>query len=129
MNKLEQEFPRQTAVGIIDKDKKITPAYFQKFQTQREENHLILKKHSQRNHYLILVIPALERFLLKAAAECGIPEAEIPFTEKRLKNISKTQEASKNKELKQFMNRIVQKKSPGTETMKTWLSEILGQDI
>jgi hypothetical protein len=128
LDTLEKKYPGQTAVGIIDKDKKITPAYFQNFQKQKETNHLILRKHRQRNHYLILVIPALERFLLTAAAECGIPDTEIPFTEKRLKDISKTQHADSNQQLKQFMNRIIQKKAPGTETLKTWLNEILGKD-
>jgi hypothetical protein len=123
-----KNFPGKLLWESLTKTKRLRLLIFRILKTQREENHLILKKHRQRNHYLILVIPALERFLLKAADECGIPETEIPFSEKRLKDISKTQEAGKNETFKQFLNRIIQKKSPGTETLKTWLNEILPKE-
>ncbi len=118
-----------TAVGIIDHDKKITARYYATFRTIKEENHLILKKHPERNHYLIVLNPALEKFILTAARECGIQEDEIPFSEIRLRQIAKSEKASKDKDLNRFLDRIVQRHAPGTETMKQWIVEILGEDL
>ena len=49
--------------------------------------------------------------------------------EKRLKTISKTRDAESNQDFKQFLNRIIQKKSPGTETLKAWLREIIDEEF
>lgn len=127
---IENDFSEQKAVGVIDNDKAnktLKAKFFGEFQEVKAENHLIMLKHPNRQNYLILLCPALEKFLLKSAAECGIPEREIPFTEERLKQLAKSKDAEKNQELKQFINRIIQKKSPGTETLKSWIVEIIGE--
>ncbi len=125
LKEMEVRMPKQVAVGVIDFDKKIQHPYYQQFYQVDELNGLVKKKHPDRNHYLIMVTPALEKFILKSADECGI---ESPFSEKRLKDISKTQTAENNQQLKQFLNRIIQKKAPGTETLKSWLREIIGDE-
>ncbi|MEK7254542.1 MAG: hypothetical protein AAB316_07350, partial [Bacteroidota bacterium] len=125
---MDEQMSKQTAIGIIDHDKKIVAHYYERFLTVKEENHLILKKHPQRNHHLIMVTPALEKFILKSAEECGIPASEIPFSEKRLKEISKKQNAGKDVLFLNFLHRIIQRKAPGTETMKAWIQEFLGDE-
>ena len=131
INILEAYFKNQKAIGLIDSDKdlkKHKTSFYSKFVFQRKESDVVLKKHPEHDLYLMMLTPALEKFILKAANECGIPPNEIPFTEKRLKQLSKSIEAEKNQELRQFLNRIIQKKSPGTETLKNWIVEILGED-
>lgn len=128
---MEKDFSKQKAVGVIDNDKAtktLKAKFFGQFQVEKEENHLIRMKHPSRHNYLILLCPALEKFLLKSAMECGIPAHEIPFTEERLKQLAKSKDAEKNQALKQLINRIIQKKSPGTETLKAWIQEIIGEE-
>ncbi len=125
LDELEQYKPKHTAVGVIDFDKNILHPYFKEFETIAEENSLTKKKHKDRSHYLILITPALEKFILKAALDKEIPS---PFSEKRLRDISKTQSAENNQDFKQFLNRIIQKKAPGTETLRAWLREIIADE-
>lgn len=128
---LEEHFKTRKAIGVVDNDKdlkKHKASFYSQFVFQKKENDVTLKKHPDRENYLMMLTPALEKFILKAANECGIPANEIPFTEKRLRQLTKSMEAGKNQELKQFLNRIIQKKSPGTETLKNWIVEILGED-
>jgi hypothetical protein len=128
---LEKFFHQQVAIGIIDNDKdlqKHKASYFTEFVFQRKENDLILKKHLKRDNYIIILAPALEKFILKAAIQSGIPQQEIPFSEERLKQLSKSRKAEKDEILKNFLNRIITKKSPGTETLKAWIREILGDE-
>jgi hypothetical protein len=128
---IEKDFLKQKAVGIIDNDKankELKAKFFGQFQKEKEENHLIRLKHPDRQSYLILLCPALERFILFSAKECGIPENEIPYTKERLRRLAKSKDVEKDQQLKQFLNRIIQKKAPGTETLKTWLREIIGDE-
>jgi hypothetical protein len=125
LDELEKYKPKLNAAGVIDFDKNILHPYYKEFETIAIENNLTKMKHKERNHFLILITPALEKFILKAAMEVDVPS---PFSEKRLKQISKTREAENNQQLKQFLNRIIQKKAPGTETLKAWLREIIGDE-
>lgn len=129
---IEKNFSKQKAVGVIDDDKafkKYKASFFNEFIPQKTANNLVLKKHPKKDNYLIMLSPALEKFLLNAANDCGIPPDEIPFSEKELKRISKSIYVNKNQKLKQFINQIIQKKSPGTETLKQWIEEILGEEF
>ena len=66
------------------------------FVEQKRENNVVLKKHPERENYLMMLTPALEKFILTAAKDCGIPDNEIPFTEKRLKQLTKSKDAEKS---------------------------------
>ena len=59
------------ALGIIDEDKNKGPVakYFTEFELLLEENGLILKKHIESQHYLILICPEIENWLLNNAAD------------------------------------------------------------
>ncbi len=131
LSRMEKDFSKQKAVGIIDNDKvikEVRAKFCEKFEKVDENNLLIKMKHKEHQNYLILLCPALERFILISARECGIPENEIPYTEERLRRLAKSRDVENDQNLKQFLNRIIQKKATGTETLKSWLREIIGDE-
>ena len=71
VKKMQELFKDKFAVGIIDKDKREEP-YLQEFELVGSNESLFLYKHNEKHHYIIQISPAMERFLLKAAAEKGI---------------------------------------------------------
>lgn len=59
------------AVGVVDTDKE-QPPYWGEFDPIKDSQHLSLKKHESRSQYVILINPAIERFLLDCAKEAGL---------------------------------------------------------
>ena len=121
---MQEKLKGHLALGIVDNDKKITPKYFEEFESVKEENSLILKKHPKQNHHLILLNPALEKFLLCGAKNCGVKQSEIPYSEKDLRRLMKSQRVGSNKEIRKFIQKVITKKSPETETLKLWIENI-----
>src|SRR5256885_10891836 len=68
-NKMQFALKNRVALGVIDEDTiKVRKAkYFSEFKEIRTENNLILQKHSRRKHYLIIIKPAIEKWLLENA--------------------------------------------------------------
>jgi len=117
---MKEKYQTRLAIGLIDADKKITPTYFQEFQLEKEENGIKLLKHQERNHYLIMVAPALETFILQAAEDVGLQKK--PFdTLKGLKRITKSIHVRQNQDFKNFLNTLRQRKAPGFVTIQNWL--------
>lgn len=117
---MKERYSTRLAIGIIDADKKITPSYYKEFHLAEEKNGLKLLKHQDRNHYLIMVAPALEGFILQAAEDVGIQQK--PFDNlKNLKRITKSIHVRQNQDFKNFLNRLRQKKAPGFITIQNWL--------
>ena len=58
-------------VGLIDKDK-TTPKYFDLFVEVAAVKGVSLKKHRAAEHYVIVLEPAIERFLMDAAGRLGL---------------------------------------------------------
>ena len=76
----------------------------------------------EKNHYLIMIAPALEGFILRAAADVDIQQK--PFDNlKSLKRITKSIHISQNQDFKNFLNRLRQKKAPGFITIQNWLKK------
>ncbi|MEM6317959.1 MAG: hypothetical protein AAF960_09825 [Bacteroidota bacterium] len=117
---MKEKYANRLAVGLIDADKKITPSYFKEFQQIEAENRLKLLKYQQRNHYLIMVTPALEKFILQAAID--VDKDEKPFNNlKSLKRLTKSIHVSQNQDFKNFLNTLRQRKAPGFLTNQNWL--------
>jgi len=119
---MREKYQNRLAIGIIDADKKITPTYFKEFLLEKEENGIRLLKHTNQNHFLIMVSPALEGFILKAAQEVEIQSKTFDSL-KKLKRITKSIHVSRNQEFKNFLNTLRQKKAPGFLTIQNWLKE------
>lgn len=64
---------------IIDEDKRQV-SYVKEFSEIARTPSLRLKKHGSKSHYLIMVSPAMDGFLLKCAEELGISMEEYGYT-------------------------------------------------
>lgn len=92
--KMKEKFAESFAVGIMDKDKR-TVSYLQEFSIVASDQVLDVYKHRSRPHYIILIAPAVEDFILKAAAELhlSLKEYGIPETLDEMKKETKQTDA------------------------------------
>jgi hypothetical protein len=123
LNKIESHFKNRFAVGIVDDDKR-KPKLFDRYERLlKEEDFLQLKQKPATSHFLIVVQPAIEIWLLQNAKN---KEIDFPFpTLKELQRVTKDEvEVAKNQRFKQFLNDLNQAKSPGFVTMTEWIEEL-----
>lgn len=122
-NKKLEEF----AFGIIDEDKdKGKPAkYFLEFDTIIEKDNLILKKHPNRKHYLVLVCPEAEKWLLEDAKKAGINPADkeynLPDEMKGFIKLSKIKDINRNEGFYRFIKALIRAEAPSITTLKNWI--------
>ena len=78
-NTMKGRFLNETfAVGIIDFDKEKTqPTYVSEFVEIAHTKHVILLKHCSKSHYLIMIKPAMDQFILDCADEQGVNVADF----------------------------------------------------
>lgn len=77
---MKEKFTNSFAVGIIDKDKKDVE-YLKEFTELRKTDGLILHKHKTRHHYIIQIVPGMERFIFKCLEDAGISPSEFGLPE------------------------------------------------
>ena len=65
-------------VGLVDKDK-IQPKYFDDFQEISSNHGVIFKQKPQTEHYLIILAPAFEKFLLQNITSIGLDLSNYGF--------------------------------------------------
>lgn len=94
---LDTKLADQFAIAIIDKDKNEPKAVEQYVQIEETE-HLIVSKHQTRSHYLIQIKPAIEVFILDAAAELNVNVSDygLPKELTELKEKTKTTTAKED---------------------------------
>jgi hypothetical protein len=124
-NKLLGEFKESIALGIIDEDKNkgsVHP-YIKQFDTRLSLEGLQLKKHKQKEHYLIVICPEIENWLLTDArsANINISKFDLPSDLKGLKAISKTQDISKNINFHRFIKALIKSEAPSITRLQSWL--------
>ena len=88
---MKEKFTNSFAVGIIDKDKKEVE-YLKEFTELANSNGLILHKHKTRHHYIIQIVPGMERFIFNCLAAVGISpnDFELPDDLELFRKESKT---------------------------------------
>ncbi|MEO7310026.1 MAG: hypothetical protein ABIX01_06490 [Chitinophagaceae bacterium] len=117
----------QPVLGIIDEDKGkgSIPKYFLEFYTILEKDNLILKGHPNKKHFLILVCPAAEKWLMNDAKRVGISptsdEYNLPDKLKDFTDISKIKDIDRNEGFYRFIKALVREKSPSITTLKLWI--------
>jgi hypothetical protein len=124
-NKLSAEFRNAVALGIIDEDKNkgsVHP-YLKEFNIQLSVENLLLKKHNTREHYLIVICPEIENWLLNDAQSSNInlTDYELPIDLKSFKGITKTQNINTDQKLYRFIKALIRKEAPSITTLKKWL--------
>lgn len=119
---MQKSFLDRFAVGIIDKDKREIK-YLEEFELACSSGSLTLYKHRSRHHYMILISPAMERFILSsvADAEVDLPEFGLPTDLSELKKESKTVNSKDDPRFKGLFRLLVKKKAPEIMKLVAWI--------
>jgi hypothetical protein len=124
-NQLKKVFKDQMALGIIDEDKNkgSMAKYFLEFDTIKSENNLVLKKHKERKHYLVLICPEMETWLTNEAmsSNLSLKDFELPTEMKGFKALTKTQRIRKHAGFYRFIKALIREQAPSITTLKTWI--------
>lgn len=88
---LDEKLTDQFAIAVIDRDKK-EPASVQNYVLIAQNQFLMVSKHRARPHYLIHISPAIEEFIIAAAAELNVNLTDfgLPADRDQLKLKTKT---------------------------------------
>ncbi len=118
--KMQEKLGDIFALGIIDKDKKQI-RYLQEFEVWVETGNLILHKHLQKPHYIIQIVPAVERFILKCVEDCQISleNYNLPCILPELTKQTKQMSSKNDHRFKQLF--AAMKESPDMVILKEWI--------
>ena len=126
-NELKTKLRDSIALGIIDEDKNKGPQakYFSEFEMITQENNLVLKKHKIKKHYLILICPEVEEWLMNDSQKVNIDPTDenykLPGQLKDFVQKTKIQNIEKNEGFKRFIKALVKEKAPSITTLKQWI--------
>lgn len=109
-------------IGFIDDDKKVPP-YFQKFEPLDKIGSISLLKYSKADHYLVVVKPAMDKFLFDLGNTLDIPKKSLPNDFKAFKALTKQATIQKNSQFRNYVNAIVQKKPEEIKRVKSWIEK------
>lgn len=104
---MQNHFSNSFAIGIIDKDKKQL-VYLNDFALINAKGGLELFKHHTRSHFIIRILPAMERFILNNVSEAGI-NIEIfglPSDFEEFKKITKTVNSKQDRRFKELFREL-----------------------
>lgn len=125
-NELLRKLANNIALGIIDEDKHKgqKAKYLLEFKPIAENNGLILQKHPQRQHYIILVCPEIEKWLMGNAKAVNVNPVDytLPTELKGLIKLTKIKNIDKNEGFLRFIKHLIKAEAPGITTLNTWLT-------
>lgn len=96
---MQEKFAGRFAVGIIDADKR-RPGYLNEFREVAASGHLKLFRHSARAHFIILVHPAADGFILSCAEEARINMADYGLSPVLKEFTAQTKNVMSNKDVR-----------------------------
>lgn len=122
MSIMQNNRPNQTVIGFIDDDKK-KPLYLKEFREIDRMNRVKLLRHPKRNHFLVIVKPAMDVFLHNLCKEHSVNPADYQFPKGRKEFISFTKSESirDNHHFKNLLNSVKQKKPPEIMKIAAWV--------
>lgn len=126
-SKMQFDLKDEPALGIIDEDTvKVRKAkYFSEFKLIKTENNLTLQKHNQLRHYLIIIKPAIEKWLLENAELSGIAPENLGHQLEDLRNYTKRRAIHNNQDFYNFIKKLIREQASGVVTLKTWLEKFM----
>ena len=104
----ETNLKNQFSIGIIDNDKR-KPSYVNEFIEIANTKHISLLKHRDRPHYLVMVSPAMDRFILDCSAELGVhlEEYGLPTRLEEFIKVTKDVKAKKDPRFKSLFGALI----------------------
>lgn len=94
---MQEKFADRFAVGVIDADKR-RPGYLSEFREIASSTHLSLLRHNHRLHYMILVSPAADGFILSCAQSVRINPADYGLAPALKDFTAQTKNVTSNKD-------------------------------
>jgi hypothetical protein len=121
--KMKNFFGDRFALGVIDKDRKEL-YYLKEFALVISKHNLELYKHNTKHHYIILINPAIETFILTNATAAGISVAafDLPENIDAFKKETKTVNSKKDPRFRRLFKALVKAKLEEVELLVTWIS-------
>lgn len=96
---MQEKFADRFAVGIIDADKR-RPGYLSEFHNIASSEHLKLFRHTHRPHFIVLVHPAADGFILSCAKAARINMADYELSPLLKEFTSQTKNVMSNKDIR-----------------------------
>ena len=111
------------ALGIVDEDKKILK-YTQEFKVIADKGQLKLLKHPLKNHYLIYVVPAIEKWIIQNADEVNLhlSEYNLPHDYSELQKHTKVKTSSKDEDFKKLFKTLMKQNATGVILLSKWIT-------
>lgn len=94
---MQEKFTDRFALGIIDADKR-RPSYLNEFSEIGSSEHLTLMYHPRRRHYIILVTPAADTFILACAEAANVSVADYGLSPVLKEFTAQTKNVMSNKD-------------------------------
>lgn len=123
---MKEHFADNFALGIVDKDKKELD-YLKEFDLVLAKGSLELHKHKVRNHFIIRVVPAKERFILHNANKAGvnIEDFGLPSDFDRFRKTTKTVNSKKDERFKQLFRELIRHNLADLELLSTIINYLV----
>lgn len=126
---MKKNYTSRVAVAIIDNDKSGSESnYFKEFLEveKKDDARLIKRKHPTKSHYLIILNPKLEAWLIEIATEISIlPEKfSLPSNPKCLGKLIKSMSVEKDQNYQDFIRKLIEANPPHIQTLRMWIDEI-----
>ena len=96
---MQEKFADRFAVGIIDADKR-HPGYLNEFRKIVSSKHLELFRHPVRSHFIILVHPAADGFILSCAETAQIDVTDYELSPVLKEFTAQTKNVMSNKDVR-----------------------------
>lgn len=127
--KMKNFFGDRFALGIIDKDKREL-YYLREFTPVLKSNSLELYKHNSLHHYLILISPAIEIFILTNAIAAGISVASfgLPETLDEFRRESKLVNSKRDPRFKKLFKALIKIEEEEIMLLTTWVSYLKAEN-
>jgi hypothetical protein len=111
------------ALGIVDEDKEILE-YSKEFELITDQKQLKLLKHPQKNHYLIYVIPAVEKWIIHNADEVNISlvDFNLPHDYSLLRKYSKVVTSNRDIKFKNLFKSLQKQEATGVMLLSKWIN-------
>ena len=110
------------ALEIVDEDKKRLK-YSEEFELIADRTYLKLLKHPLKDHYLIYIVPAVEKWIIYNADEVciNLSDFDLPHNYKELTKHTKVQTNSKNSKFRQLFKALIRAEAPGVMLLSKWI--------
>jgi len=124
LNKIEKHFKNKFAIGVVDDDWRKPNLFLQYERLLIAENSLELRQKPNSRHFLIVVYPAIEDWILENASLCEMSNTGFDDRESIMRVTKDEVEIIRNSKFRQFMHKLHQADAPGFVTMGKWIADL-----